>query len=485
MTLALRTRLAVGSMAVFGVLVAGISVATYRVLADRLDEDQTQRVVELAQGLHGYLAVTADAASVVAVGADDERATFVHQATQYYQVYDTGTGRLLAESPGITPLGLTLTLQEVTALKARPTPFDVTTDVGRFRFATSLGSSAAGHEYVLQVGTALAPLDQALARYRSVLLWRVPLLLLAGMVAFWWFAGVALRPLSRLAAASEQVDIANLSARLPLRGVNDELDLVAASFNRTLARLEQSVGDMRQFSAALAHELRTPLAGLRGHIELAMRAPGNTAAQHDAFVNQLEEVDRLTRLINHVLTLARAESGQIRLNVTRVDLGQLVAGIVEQLEIVADAAGIALRFEQRGAAVFTDGDAAWLERMVLNLVDNAIKYSNPPGSVVVTVEGGRDLARITVQDTGVGLSADDALHVFDRFFRADPARPQSSDGAGLGLSLVQWVASEHGGSVAVVSALGHGSTFTVTLPASGRGERGRRVTSGPPTAARS
>ncbi len=316
----------------------------------------------------------------------------------------------------------------------------------------------------------------------SVATYRV---LAAGMAAFWWFAGVALRPLSRLAAASEQIDIANLGARLPLRGVNDELDLVAGSFNRTLARLEQSVGDMRQFSAALAHELRTPLAGLRGHIELAMRAPGNDPAKHDAFVNQLEEVDRLTRLINHVLTLARAESGQIRLTMTRVDLRHLVAAIVEQLEIVADAAGVALRFEHRGAAVVIDGDAAWLERMVLNLVDNAIKYSNPPGHVVVIVEGDCNTARVTVQDTGVGLSPEDADRVFDRFFRADPARPQSSEGAGLGLSLVQWVASMHGGSVTVVSALEQGSTFTVTLPAGGRGERARAPMPGPPGAARS
>jgi signal transduction histidine kinase len=223
---------------------------------------------------------------------------------------------------------------------------------------------------------------------------------------------------------------------------------------------------MRQFSAALAHELRTPLAGLRGHIELAMRAPGNDRVQRDAFASQLEELDRLTRLINHVLTLARAESGQIRLAVSRVDLGQLVPALVEQLEVVAESQSLDLHYEHDAAAVFVNGDAGWLERMVLNLVDNAMKYSNPPARVVVRVGRDHGHARLTVQDFGVGLSPDEARRVFDRFFRADPARSRSSDGAGLGLSLVQWVATAHGGTVAVQSTLGEGSTFTVTLPLS-------------------
>ena len=485
MTPTLRTRLAVGSTVVFGLLVGGVSIVTYQVLAGWLDDDVTVRVEELARGLHGLLRLDGDRASVRVAPEDDEQAAFVREATQYYQVYDAASGRLLAESPGIAALGLQLTPPEVAALRARPAPFDVETDFGRFRIASSNGVTEDGRAYLMQVGQALRPLDSALARYRTLLWWRLPALVAAGGLVFWSFAGYALRPLAQVAAATESVDIANLGARLPVRGAGDELDLVAESFNRTLARLDQSVGDMRQFSTALAHELRTPLAGLRGQIELAMRTPDITPGLRELFAGQIEEVDRLTHLINHVLTLARAESGQIRLTVTRVDLGQLVAGIVEQLEIVADAAGIALRFEQRGAAVFTDGDAAWLERIVLNLVDNAIKYSNPPGSVVVTVEGDRDLARITVQDTGVGLSPDDARRVFDRFFRVDPARPQSSDGAGLGLSLVQWVATVHGGSVTVASTLGKGSTFTVTLPASGRGERARALTPGPPSAARS
>ena len=466
MTPTLRTRLAVGSTVVFGLLVGGVSIVTYQVLAGWLDDDVTVRVEELARGLHGLLRLDGDRASVRVAPEDDEQAAFVREATQYYQVYDAASGRLLAESPGIAALGLQLTPPEVAALRARPAPFNVETDFGRFRIASSNGVTEDGRAYLMQVGQALRPLDSALARYRTLLWWRLPALVAAGGLVFWWFAGYALRPLTQVAAATESVDIANLGARLPVRGAGDELDLVAESFNRTLARLEQSVGDMRQFSTALAHELRTPLAGLRGQIELAMRTPDITPGLRELFAGQIEEVDRLTHLINHVLTLARAESGQIRLRRERLEFGQLVAATVEQLEIVAEAQDVDLRFEPGGLAVFVDGDAGWLERVVLNLVDNAMKYSNPPGRVVVRVSRDGEVAQLDVQDSGVGLSPEDAAQVFDRFFRADPARSRSSDGAGLGLSLVRWVVVEHGGGVSLQSTPGIGSTFTVRLPLS-------------------
>ena len=175
-----------------------------------------------------------------------------------------------------------------------------------------------------------------------------------------------------------------LERRLPVRGVGDELDQVVDAFNGTLGRLEHAVGEMRQFSAALAHELRTPLAALRGEIELASRTPGASPAQRDRFASQMEEIDRLTRLIDHILTLARAESGQIRLTRAPVNLSELAASLVEQLEPIAAAKSIELRCEP-SEAVVVDGDAGWLQRLLLNLVDNALKFTREHGRVVVRV----------------------------------------------------------------------------------------------------
>jgi heavy metal sensor kinase len=287
--------------------------------------------------------------------------------------------------------------------------------------------------------------------------------LLVAVFAFWWLARFALLPLSAVAAVAAEIDVNTLDTRVPVRGVRDELDRVAEAFNQTLSRLARAVGEMRQFSTALAHELRTPLAGLRGQIELSLRSPGISAGQRDRFVSQMEEIDRLTRLIDRVLTLARAESGQVQLTFAPVDLGALAESLVGQLQPMSEARSIDLSCEAAGAVV-VDGDAGWLERMLLNLLDNALKYTGPHGRIEVRVSRTRDAARVDVRDTGVGLSPGDAARVFEKFFRADPARSSETEGAGLGLSLVDWIAARHGGSVTVSSRLGEGSTFTVTLP---------------------
>jgi heavy metal sensor kinase len=463
MTLTLRGRLAAISTIVFGLMLAALSLGSYLALSQRLDADVTERLTELTNGLHGYLRFDGGTASVAFDASDNDQAAFVHEATRYYQVYDARTGRLLVESNGFTSLALHLTPGEVQAFRAEPRPFDVETEYGRLRISNSVGTGGDRRTYLLQVGMSLAPMDAALARYRDLLLWRVPLALLAAVAALWWLSGFALSPLSRVALAAHEVNVQTLDRRLPARGVGDELDQVVDAFNGTLARLEHAVEEMRQFSAALAHELRTPLAALRGEIELSARTSGARHDERDRFASQMEEIDRLTRLIDHILTLARAESGQIRLTHAPVSLTDLASSLVAQLEPIAAAKSIDLRCEP-SEAVVVHGDAGWLQRLLLNLIDNAVKFTREHGRIVVRVSQSGGHARIDVQDTGIGLSPADAQQVFERFFRADPARSSSTEGAGLGLNLVQWIAAEHHSTVTVQSRLGEGSTFTVTLP---------------------
>ena len=463
MTLTLRARLAAISTVVFGLLLAALSVVSYSVLARRLDGDVTERLTQLTDGLHGYLRFDSGVPSVEFDAADSDQAAFVQEATRYYQIYDVSTGQLLVESSGFAPLGLRLTTAEVQAFRARPNPFDIVTEYGRLRISNSVRPVSGSQAYLLQVGVSLASMDAALKRYRGLLLWYTPAALLAAMFAAWWLSGFALAPLTRMADEARRIDVKTLERRLPVRGVDDELERVALAFNDTLARLEQAVGQMRQFSTALAHELRTPLTILRGEIELALRKAGAGDAAQRAAASQIEEIDRLTRLIDHILTLARAESGQIQLTFAPVDVGDLAASLVEQLEPVAQARSIDLLCE-RASVVVVEGDAGWLQRLLLNLLDNALKFTGRDGRVVVRVSRDGDTARIDVQDTGIGLSTEDAQHVFERFFRADPARSAITEGAGLGLSLVQWIAESHRGAVAVQSRLSEGSTFTVTLP---------------------
>jgi heavy metal sensor kinase len=462
-TLPLRARLAVFSALVCGLLLSILSIVSYSVLGRWLDADVTMRLMELTDGLHGYLRFEGDPPTVEYNTADSDQAAFIQEATRYLRIYDVATGRLLLQSNGFAPMGARLSPEHVHANRARLAPFDVSTQYGRVRISNSAIRDRNGREYLVQVGVSLNNMDAALSRYRDLLLWLLPGALLIAAAAAWWLAGCALRPLTDLASAARDIDVRTLERRLPVRGVHDELEDVASAFNDTLTRLDHSVGEMRQFSAALAHELRTPLAALRGEIELALRQPGRDETEQARLASQIEELDRLARLIDQILTLARAESGQIRLTFAPVDVGELAASLVEQLEPVAQARTIELRCERNGT-VMVNGDAGWLQRLLLNLLDNAIKFTKEGGHVVLKVshEGGR--TRIDVRDTGIGMPPEVTPHVFERFFQADPARSSGNDGAGVGLSLVKWIVDRHEGSIAVQSRLGEGSTFTVRLP---------------------
>jgi heavy metal sensor kinase len=462
MTLALRTRLSVFYTIVFGVLLTAIAAVSYRAIAQQLDSDATTSLIELTNGLHGYLHFEGPTPEVQWDASDPQETAFVQRATRFYQVYDGATGALVVQSEAIEPLGLTFTPAEVKSFRDVPRLHDIQTDYGRIRLTNSVITAEPGHTYLLQVGASLAAMDSALTRFLQLLLWTVPAGLLVAILAGRWMATTALGPLLKFADAARRIDVTNLRQRLPVRGVHDELDDVAEAFNETLARVEDAVGEMRQFSTALAHELRTPIAALRGEIELAAMRPEAGDEDRRAAASQLEELDKLKRLIDQLLTLARAESGQIPLSRERVDLGALATSVVEQVELVAQASGLELRCDA-APDVAVGGDTEWLERLLLNLLDNAFKFTPRGGRVLVRVSSADGLARLEVIDTGIGLPPDVLPHVFERFYRADPARSSSERGVGLGLSLVKWIVDRHEATIQASSGPGQGATFRVEI----------------------
>jgi heavy metal sensor kinase len=460
--LPLRSRLTLLHTGVFSVLLIALAAISYRVLAYQLDADVSANLAELTAGLHGYLRFQEGTPTVVFDPADPAETAFVQEATRYYQVFDAITGDLVVQSDALRPLGLEFTPGEVHRFVEQAFMFDIQTDYGRIRLSNSVLEPTAGRRYLLQVGVTLRPMDRALGRFLALLAIGVPAGLVALFVIGRWTAGVALNPLTHLAAATRSIDIEGLRRRRPVRGARDEVDDVAVAFNDTLARLDRAISEMRQFSAALAHELRTPLAALRGDIELAM-LKSSAAEDVQRLGGQLEEIDRLKGLIDRVLLLARAEGGEIPLALGPVNLGPLAASLVEQLEPIAQAKGVTLQCEQADSAL-VEGDAEWLKRVVLNLLDNAIKFTPAGGRIVVAVSSASTEGRLTVRDTGVGIDPSVAPHIFEPFFRADPARSSNVEGAGLGLSLVKWVVDRHRGRIELESRPGQGSTFTVSLP---------------------
>ncbi|HET7221480.1 MAG TPA: ATP-binding protein [Vicinamibacterales bacterium] len=464
MTLPLRVRLSVAYTAIFGLLIVLLGLVFYRALDRQLDDDATARLTGLTAGLHGYLHFEGATPLVIYDPDDDDQAAFVQEATRYFQIYDATSGALLTQSDALAPLALRFTPQEVRDFCEQPGTHDFDTDHGAIRLLSSVITPDSGGRYLLQVGVSLTANSSTLTRFREMLLWGVPAALFIGAVVGWWLAGWGLAPIARVADAARHIDLSTLEQRLPVRGTRDELDEVADAFNDTLGRLQRAILEMRQFSTALAHELRTPLAALRGEIELSLLQRPETERSQCRRESQLEEIDRLKRFIDQVLTLARAEGGEIPLARERVELGPLAAALVEQLDLVAQARQVQLDYRAEVSAA-VEGDREWLGRAVLNLIDNALKFTPAGGRVTVAVSRAEGGAFLEVRDSGIGIAPDAVRHLFTPFFRADPARSSAYAGAGVGLSLVKWIVTRHRGTVDVASRPAGGSVFTIHLPA--------------------
>jgi len=463
--LMLRTRLALSFAVILASLLTALGIVYYRTLAAQLDAEATTELGVITSAMHGFLRFDGDVPAVSYDKNDPEEASFVERATRYYQIYDVSTGQLLLASPAMEPLGLHYTQEEIRGFGTRPQIQDVETDEGRIRVTTSIITPMPRASYLLQVGVSLNNMDATLDRFLRLLLFVVPLGVVLAAVVGRWLAARALEPLWRLAAASRTIDVSDLTRRLPVRNSGDELDNVAKAFNETLHRLEGAVGDMKQFSTALAHELRTPLAILRGEAELALTQARSPEEYRQGLASQIEELDRLTRLINQLLTLARAEAGEIPLRRDVVDLSALTTRIAGELEAVAQSKQIDLiPVVDDGVSVV--GDAGWLERLLLNLIDNGLKFTPAGGRVTVRVSRDDVHAVLRVEDTGVGISADALPHIFERFYQADASRSRTVEGVGLGLNLVRWITQRHGATVDVSSEPGKGTAVTVRMPVS-------------------
>jgi heavy metal sensor kinase len=456
--LPLRTTLTLIFAAVLSVILSAVGWAYHAALKNQLDSSVSADLEDKARALHGYLRFSGREVDLSYDPNDADEATFIADATRYYQVYDASSGRLLRQSPGLESLGLKYTATEVHEFRSAPGIRDVQTDKGRLRITSTVITAPRGGVYLVQVGTLLDRLDASLAEFDRVLAIRMLLgVVIAALMGF-AFSGFALAPLRRLTRHATAIDIANLRSRLPLSGTGDELDQMAEAFNQALTRLERSVNEMRQFSAAMAHEMRTPLAILRGEAEMALAAPISSEAARERLSSQIDEYDRLTRLINQILTLARAEAGELTITPRRIDLSMLAAQVAEQVEPLAEAKAITL--DRRIApGIEVTGDAGWIERLLLILLDNAIKFTPEGGRVTVGVDRQPHHASLSVQDTGTGIAPAALPHVFEPFYREHGR----SDGAGIGLALAKWIADAHRARVEVASTPGGGSTFSVSL----------------------
>ena len=295
-----------------------------------------------------------------------------------------------------------------------------------------------------------------------------PVLLLGSLLLGYWQAGRGLRPLQQMTEELEAItDGRSLHRRLAVAGAaRDEVSRLGVTVNGMLARLEQSFASLRRFTADASHELKTPLMVFRAGVERALTHPGTPPESLEALDETLDQINQMSELVDGLLTLARADEGRAPLVVEPHDVAGLLTEAAETAEILGAGAGITVSVDRPAGPVPLEVDASRIRQLLLNLVTNAIKYTPPGGRVRLTLEDRGWEVALGVADTGVGVAAGDLPHIFDRFWRADVARSRTGDraGAGLGLAITKWIAEAHGGSIAVQSRPGRGTTFTVTLP---------------------
>lgn len=273
-----------------------------------------------------------------------------------------------------------------------------------------------------------------------------------------------LAPVQNMAARAAEINSSRLHERLPVNGTGDELDHLAQVFNQTLMRLDDSFRQLRQFTSDASHELRTPLAAIRSIGEVGLQRDGPREDYRELVGSMLEEVNRLTRLIDELLMISRGDAGAIRLNYAAVDVFELARETVALLEPLAE--------EKDQRLVLTgdlhatvQADPVFLRQALINVLHNAIKYSPPHAttSLCVEEENPHSVA-ISVRDAGPGIAPEHATHIFDRFYRVDQGRSREAGGFGLGLAIAQWAVHAHNGVISLSSALGAGSTFRIVLP---------------------
>jgi len=321
-----------------------------------------------------------------------------------------------------------------------------------------------GTQYLIETGVPRDRIDQLLRSLLTILLALTPLVLLGAGIGGYLLMAQPLKPVVSLTQQAERIGTGEMGERLPVIRTGDELERLSLSLNRMISRLEDALAHNRRFSADVSHELRTPLTILRGELEHVIQMPKADPDMIESVGSALEEIERLAKIVESLLTISHLDTGGAGIEFVRFDLQEMVRTTAEQMKLLAEEKQIAMRTDSSGPA-YSFGDESRIKQVLVNLLDNAIKYSRAGAHVVTSVTIDGNDAVLTVRDDGVGIPADALPHVFERFYRADKARARGAAGAGLGLSIVQAICRAHRGSVSVSSVEGRGTTVEVRLPA--------------------
>jgi heavy metal sensor kinase len=461
-TRGLRFRLALSYVIFFSVLLVLLGMLFRQILTSTFLTQMESVLDEEWGAAKGYLRTGPEGPDWVFDEKDPDESFTVRRVQRVYMLADT-QGQPLQYSEIYKSLGIDPPSDIRAILQSGKPSIRLRKDPGgiSYMIRSGLWVDHDGHKYYLAIGRALDYNDKVIKNFTWEYFAWVPLVIVLSGVLGWFLAGRALDPVNSVAEAAQRITHSNLDLQIPTRNAHDELDRLIEAFNHMMTRLNHSFEQIRQFSTDVSHELRTPLTVVRGQLEVALFTAQSVDQYRDAMADALEGVERLSNIVRALLMLSQAESGQLALQKTELDLAALVRDLVDQHQIPAEAEGVRLSSELPASCIVS-ADRIQIERLVSNLLGNAIKYTPAGGKVKLSLIPGFDQVKLIVEDTGVGISPNDLPHIFDRFYRVPSA--DSEKGLGLGLSFVAWIAKAHGGTVTVESTLNEGTCFTVLLP---------------------
>ena len=451
----LRFQLTAWYTAVLAVTLALAGVGVWWIVRQSILETVDKDLYSRVQSFRGYLQEVARDPGAEALPKElGEQAALSSAGTQY-RVADFA-GRWIYRSPGTA--GWHAMVPDPARLPPRGSAQTVEDHGQRYRLM-----SAPVPVGVLQIAVPLDEFDEMLQQFTWAAVLLLPVLLVVASAGGYWMSGRALSPVERITRTAEEIGARNLSRRLATDGPGDELDRLSATLNSMFARLETAFLRMSQFTADASHELRTPVAIIRTTAEVTLAKARHEPEYVRALERILAESERTTELLEDLMTLARGDLGADGVELQRLDLAETVRATCGEVRVLADASRLHLEVAAAEPCSI-EGDAPLLRRLLLILLDNAIKYTPAGGRVRVALVTHQEYALLSVEDTGIGIGAPDIPHIFERFYRASKDRSRASGGVGLGLSMARWIATRHQGQISVESVPGVGSTFHIRFP---------------------
>ena len=446
----IRLRMILWYSSVFAVSLIGFAVVIWLGTRAAIASDVDMWIENQAAGLENFLQKETH-------GTD--QAAVIEETREFSSGLPKGSGIQLFDRNGLPLLsrpeavGLGLVTGQPSTFGSGGSPFR----------AMSGRTTVAGQEYQFTLWRSLETTEAALADLRLVLVLMVPAFLAVSVAGGWFLSRRALQPIEDITEAARRISLQDLSRPLPVPSHSgDELQRLCEAWNEMLRRLEDSARRLRQFTGDASHELRTPVALIRTTAELTLRKDRSPAEYQEALIGIQREAEELTTLVQNLMELARADAGQSKFARAHMDLRDLVFEIRSQAESIASQSNLDFAIDMPERQLAIVGDRVALRRLMLVLLDNAIKFTSAPGHVRLRARSISGEVVLEVEDTGAGISSQDLPLIFDRFYQVDDSR--SGSGVGLGLSIAQWIAQEHNARIEVESHVGSGSVFRVFFP---------------------